>query len=167
MEEKIREMKKKCPLIIKPDLYTVSQYLVLIAIILFCIYICKKERAYAKASFLTFATGAVCLPVQFCFGKAKVNNKSASDIEYLQESGCSDRSAYILNNGRKQHDIDGIKLNEVVYKIPDGVHVTVNDKGEIIPHSVVGKVIYKVEGGVLDNPPDSSWNALFPPEKRV
>ena len=40
-------------------------------------------------------------------------------------------------------------------------------KGKIIAHSVVGKVIYHVEGGVIDNPPDSSWNALFPEEKWV
>jgi hypothetical protein len=166
-EEKFNEMKKKCPLIIKPDLYTVSQYLILIAFILFCIYICKKDQSYAKASFLTFVAGAVCLPVQFCFGKAKVSNKSGDDIEYIKEGGGKNRSSYTLNDGKGLHDIDGIRFNGTAYKIPDGVHVTVNDKGKIIPHSVVGKVIYHVEGGVIDNPLDSSWNALFPKEKWV
>lgn len=167
MEEKLREMKKKCPQFIKADLYVASQYLILVAILLFVIYVYKKERSYAKASFLTFAVGAVCLPTQFLYGKSKVNNKSGSDIEYLKEGGGEDRPAYILASGEVQHDIDGIAFNETVYKIPDSVHVTVNDEGKIIHSSVVGKILYHVEGGVLDNPPDASWNALFPEEKRI
>ena len=34
MKEKLREMKKKCPLIIKPDLFLASEILFVIAIIL-------------------------------------------------------------------------------------------------------------------------------------
>lgn len=167
MEGKLKEMKKKCPQFIKVDLYSAGQCLILIAFILFCLYVWKKESSYVKASFLTFATGAVCLPTQFFFGKAKVNNKSGSDIEYLEEGGGENRPVYILGSGERRYDIDGVKHNEFVYKIPDGIHVTINKNGKLVPHSIFGKVIYHVEGGVKETPPDATWNALFPEEKWV
>ena len=161
MKEKIKKVKKKCPLFIKADLYSIGQYMILIAILLFIIYIHKKERAYAGASFLTLAAGAVCFPAQFFFGKAKVNNRSGADIEYLNETESGNRPSYTLPNGEKQYDIDGIRCNGIVYKVPDGVHLTVNRKGTVVPHSIVGGFLFYTEGGVLDSPPDDSWNKLF------
>ena len=72
-----------------------------------------------------------------------------------------------MESGKGCYDIDGIKVKDVVYKIPDGIHVTVTKKNRVLPHSFLGTLLYYSGGGVLGNPQDSSWNALFPEEKWV
>lgn len=162
LKEKVKEVKKKCPLIIKPDLFLASEILFVIAIILQ-----MAEIGSDRSRRWSVAIPVICWVAQLLFGKSKVKNRLGSDIEYLEEGGGENRPAYFLESGEKRHDIDGMKVNDVVYKIPDGVHVTVNEKGKVIPHSISGAFGYYKEGGVLDNPPDSSWNALFPKEKWV
>ena len=162
MKEKLREMKMKCPLIIKPDLFLASEILFVIAIILH-----MAEMGSDRSRRWSVAIPVICWVVQLLFGKSKVKNRLGSDIEYLEEGDGKNRPTYVLESGEKRHDIDGMKVNDVVYKIPDGVHLTVNEKGKVIPHSISGVFWYYKEGGVLDNPPDSSWNALFSKEKWV
>lgn len=170
MEEKLREMKKKCPQFIKADLYSVAEIIFVLAIVLFVIASkgnigTERNRKWILVSGLAVPT--VCCIAQFFFGKAKVNNWSGTDVEYLKEGGGANRPSYILSTGDGQHDVDGIRSNDVIYKIPDGVHVTVRPNGKVVPHSIAGKFLYWTEGGALDNPPDASWNALFPEEKRI
>ena len=171
MKEKLREMKKKCPLIIKPDLFLIGEVLLILVIVLFVVASEEKiGTEKSRKNFLIyggFGSLFVCYVAQGLCGKAKVKNRLGSDIEYLQDGGGKDRPSYILSSGDGQHDIDGVRFSNKVYKIPDGVHVTVNEKGKVIPHSISGVFWYYKEGGVLDNPPDSSWNALFSKEKWV
>lgn len=141
-EEKFNEMKKKCPMFIKPDLFLVSDILFVIAIVLYI-----AEIGSDRSRRWSVAIVVICWVAQLLFGKSKVKNK--------------------LGSGEGQHDIDGVRFSDKVYKIPDGVHVTVNKKGKVIPHSISGAFWYYKEGGVRDNPQDSSWNALFPEEKWV
>ena len=160
-EEKFNEMKKECPMFIKPDLFLVSDILFVIAIVLYI-----AEIGSDRSRRWSVAIVVICWVAQLLFGKSKVKNKLGSDIEYLQEGGGKDRPSY-LGSGEGQHDIDGVRFSNKVYKIPDGVHVTVNKKGKVIPHSISGAFGYYKEGGVRDNPLDSSWNALFPKEKWI
>ena len=162
VKSKVKEVKKKCPLIIKPDLFLASEILFVIAIILHI-----AEIGSDRSRRWCVAIPVICWVAQLLFGKSKVKNRLGSDIEYLEEGGGENRPAYVLESGEKRHDIDGMKVNDVVYKIPDGVHVTVNEKGKVIPHSISGAFWYYKEGGVLDNPPDATWNSLFPKEKWV
>ena len=155
-------MKKKCPLIIKPDLFLASEILFVIAIILHI-----AEIGSDRSRRWCVAIPVICWVAQLLFGKSKVKNRLGSEIEYIEEGDGKNRPTYVLESGEKRHDIDGMKVNDVVYKIPDGVHVTVNEKGKVIQHSISGAFWYYKEGGVLDNPPDATWNSLFPKEKWV
>ena len=162
VKSKVKEVKKKCPLIIKPDLFLASEILFVIAIILHI-----AEIGSDRSRRWCVAIPVICWVAQLLFGKSKVKNRLGSEIEYIEEGEGENRPAYVLESWEKRHDIDGMKVNDVVYKIPDGVHVTVNKKGKVIPHSISGAFWYYKEGGVLDNPPDATWNSLFPKEKWV
>ena len=164
MKEKIKKVKKKRPLFIKADLYSVAEIVFLLAVALFVVASkgnagSERNRRWILAS--GFAIPTICCIAQFFFGKAKVNNRSGADIEYLNETESGNRPSYTLPNGEKQYDIDGIRCNGIVYKVPDGVHLTVNRKGTVVPHSIVGGFLFYIEGGVLDSPPDDSWEPLF------
>lgn len=169
MKEKFNEMKKKCPMFIKPDLFLIGEVLLILLIALFVV--ASKEQIGTEKSrknFLIyggFGSLFVCYVAQGLCGKAKVKNRLGSDIEYLEEGGGKNRQSFILESGKGCYDIDGIKVKDVVYKIPDGIHVTVTKKNRVLPHSFLGTLLYYSGGGVLDNPQDSSWNALFPEEK--
>ena len=157
MKEKLREMKKKCPLIIKPDLFLASEILFVIAIILH-----MAEMGSDRSRRWSVAIPVICWVVQLLFGKSKVKNRLGSDIEYLQDGGGKDRPSYILSSGDGQHDIDGVRFSNKVYKIPDGVHVTVNEKGKVIPHSLLGSLLYFSEGGLQTTSPGVGWDYFFP-----
>ena len=51
--------------------------------------------------------------------------------------------------------------NITVYKVPNGVHATVNAENKVKITSLWGLLIYKVLGGQLATPPDSGWNKMF------
>ena len=67
-----------------------------------------------------------------------------------------------MESGKGCYDIDGIKVKDVVYKIPDGVHVTVNKKGKVIPHSLLGSLLYFSGGGLQTTSPGVGWETFFP-----
>ena len=48
-----------------------------------------------------------------------------------------------------------------VYKVPNGVHATVNAKNKVKITSLWGRLIYEVLGGQIATPPDSGWNKMF------
>lgn len=83
----------------------------------------------------------------------------------------SETKAFIKSEADKQTDgllpkstkygIDGVKINGVVYKTPDGTHAKITESGKIKVESITGKFLYFVLGGVLNTPPDSSWEPLF------
>ena len=150
-------MKKKCPLIIKPDLFLASEILFVIAIILHI-----AEIGSDRSRRWCVAIPVICWVAQLLFGKSKVKNRLGSDIEYLEEGDGKNRPAYVLESGEKRHDIDGMKVNDVVYKIPDGVHLTVNEKGKVIPHSISGAFWYYKEGGLQTTSPGVGWESFFP-----
>lgn len=156
MEERLRVMKKKSPQFIKTNLFAVAEIIFVLAVLLFVMTETKRRCILAGG----FVGATACCVAQLFFGKTKVNNKSGADIEYLNETESGNRPSYTLPNGEKQYDIDGIRYDSLVYKIPDGVHVTVKN-GRVVPHSIIGKFLYHVEGGVLASPPNDSWNKLF------
>ena len=87
MEEKFNEMKKKCPMFIKPDLFLIGEVLLILLIALFVV--ASKEQIGTEKSrknFLIyggFGSLFVCYVAQGLCGKAKVKNRLGSDIEYL------------------------------------------------------------------------------------
>ena len=166
MKEKLREMKKKCPLIIKPDLFLIGEVLLILVIVLFVVASEEKiGTEKSRKNFLIyggFGSLFVCYVAQGLCGKSKVKNRLGSDIEYLQDGGGKDRPSYILSSGDGQHDIDGVRFSNKVYKIPDGVHVTVNEKGKVIPHSLLGSLLYFSEGGLQTTSPGVGWESFFP-----
>lgn len=171
MEEKFNEMKKKCPMFIKPDLFLIGEVLLILVIALFVV--ASKEKIGTEKSrknFLIyggFGSLVACYIAQGLCGKAKVKNKLGSDIEYLEEGGGKYRPAYLLGSGKEMYDIDGVRFNNTVYKIPDGVHVTVNKNGNVLPHSLLGSLLYFSEGGLKTKSPGDGWETFFPELERV
>jgi hypothetical protein len=76
-------------------------------------------------------------------------------IELLNEL-YSIGSGFINPNGNSN-----IQERISVYKIPDGVHATVTADNKVKVYSLWGGLVYKVRGGQISTPPDSSWNKMF------
>jgi hypothetical protein len=90
--------------------------------------------------------------------KTVVKNKSKQSIFTKNEDN---DTVSECKSGEKATNIDGVKTNGVVYKIPDGVHAVVTKENKVKVNSLWGGFIYKVRGGELTAPPDEKWNKLF------
>ena len=88
-----------------------------------------------------------------------VVNKSDKKIKAKDEDGST---VFDVNPGEYKSNIDGIKVNDTVYKLPDGVRVVVGKDGKIRAYSLIGGIFKATLGGVLTSAPDNSWDALFP-----
>ena len=71
-----------------------------------------------------------------------------------QISSISQPFVDVESNGKTKRSI-------TVYKIPNGVHATVNAKNKVKVSSLWGNLIYAVLGGQLTTPPDNGWNKMF------
>ena len=127
-------------------------------IVAFIFYIAFKK---GDAIYIFFAFGVACLMglTTMLHHGTKVINNYDGDIFAKDED--SD-AVYIVKSGGFKNHVDGIKVNGKVYKLPDGVRATVTRSGDIRMYSLLGYLIYIIEGGELTSAPDSSWNKLFP-----
>ena len=83
------------------------------------------------------------------------NQSHNVSIELSQQiSSISQPFVEVDSNGKTKRSI-------TVYKIPNGVHATVNAKNKVRISSIWGNLIYAVLGGQLTTPPDNGWNKMF------
>ena len=101
---------------------------------------------------------AVLLFAQGLFGKAKIENESGAVIHTKSEEGCD---AVELSPGGARYDIDGVKIQDKVYKLSDGCHAVARKDGTVKVKSLTGKFVNSVMGGVLVKAPDECWDELF------
>ena len=69
---------------------------------------------------------------------------------------------HIVKSGEYKGNVDGIKVDGKVYKLPDGVRATVTKNGKIRVYSLFGYFLYLTCGGELTKAPDARWYKLFP-----
>lgn len=159
MEEKVKEMKKKCPQFVKADLYTATDVFILLALILMLLAVVKKEKDYAIGMGLVGMAACASFVTQTLFGKTKLKNSSENSICAKPEKGDGNVD---VTPGSICYDIDGVKSNGTIYKISDGCHAVVKKDGTVKVKSLTAKFMNHVmDGGVLSSPPDDSWNKLF------
>ena len=91
-------------------------------------------------------------------GKTFIINNSGKELAGMDEN--DHEKIKRCRAGENISNVDGIKQNGVVYKIPDGLHVSMTERGPKA-HSVMGKIVYSVRGGIQNFPPDESWVPLF------
>jgi hypothetical protein len=92
---------------------------------------------------------------------ASVKNNSNKTIKAKPEDKDKD---FLINvePHSKVFQIDGIKVANKVYKIPDSIHVKVTKKNKVRVSSFCAYMIYWLyNGGILDVAPDEKWNKLF------
>ena len=124
-------------------------------VILFIGYIASKSmKGWFALSMLITAT---VLIYAIFISKSAVRNKTGQAI---LAKGENSSEPFAVNPGGKATDVDGVKVGQTVYKIPDGVHAVATDGGVHVL-SLWGRLIYGVRGGALATEPDSGWKPLF------
>ncbi len=107
-----------------------------------------------------------------------VINNSDKKVYFKPETTIGDfqnNGAYAIDPFKKvSYAIDGIatKLHkDKVYKITNGIKVTVNSDGTVTPDydsaSYLEIVYFTFVGGWLSSPPDSTWDKLFECAKKI
>ena len=143
---------------IKTNLYAITDILALLAIIMLVLYAKKKDETLLMGSLLFIILSALSAFIQVKFGQTKVSNQSPNTIHAKPEEGAE--PVAVPPQGQC-YGIDGIKANDRVYKLPDGVHATVKADGKIKIQSLTGRFVYMLIGGLLQAPPDGGWQKLF------
>ncbi|MCK9303504.1 MAG: hypothetical protein PHU62_10055 [Bacteroidales bacterium] len=141
----------------KIDGYLIADFTALITVILFIL--CLLHKTSIKYLGGTLAVTGILIFVQATFGKAQIINKTGKAI--CSKPEIEDKPISNINDQESKSSIDGIKMNGIVYKIPDGVHAIATEQNRIKINSIIGSVAYYAKGGLLTTPPDDSWNALF------
>ena len=143
---------------IKTNLYAVTDILALLAIVLFILSGKREDKTILIGSGIAIILAGIAFTIQVKFGQTKVSNQSPNTIYAKPEEGTE--PVAVPPQGQC-YGIDGIKAQGKVYKLPDGVHATVNDGGSVRIASIIGTLIYLVRGGLLPTPPDGGWQKLF------
>lgn len=131
------------------SLFNVTDLLLLPFVVFLFIFMGKK------AFFKCLCLFIVCFfPMAFrvIFCKSRVYNDSNEVIHYKPEIG--DELGEIPPH-ESRTDIDGVSFRGQVYKIPDGVIVSFDDKG-IHHYSLIGYLIYRTLGRSF-----GGWKTLF------
>ena len=108
---------------------------------------------------ISLVVTTLCFIYATVISKTVVYNKSANKMGAKDENNDNPDVIETLP-GHSVSNVDGVKMNGVVFKIPDGIHATIS-KQRIIVKSILGRMMYNVKGGVLLTPPDESWVPLF------
>src|SRR5690554_4192380 len=144
---------------IKIDLYHICDLLAIITLIFLAVFLVNKT----KLDYFLFFAGIACLTtsLQLHFGQAAIKNKSNKTLKAKTED---EDKEFLINvePHSKVFQIDGIKVANKVYKIPDSIHVKVTKKNKVRVSSFCAYMIYWLyNGGILDVAPDEKWNKLF------
>ena len=116
----------------------------------------KKEPMYFACLLIIYVI-VVCKTI-FNQGTKVINNY---DKDILAKDEDSD-VVHIVKSGEYKGNVDGIRVDGKVYKLPDGVRATVTRTGKIRFYSAHGLLFYWAGGGELTSAPDASWDKLFP-----
>jgi hypothetical protein len=108
-------------------------------------------------AYIIIAIVVLILMYMFC-QDTKITNESDTKAFIKAEQG--DNIDELLPKSTK-YGIDGVKINGVVYKTPDGTRANITKNGKLKVESITGKLLYIILGGVLKTAPDSSWEPLF------
>ena len=146
---------KKC---IKKNLYAAVDVMAVVTLLLLVAFVAKKEKNLLLGSAGAAVIGGATLIAQGLFGKAKIENESGTVIHTKSEEGCD---AVELSPGGARYDIDGVKIQDKVYKLSDGCHAVARKDGTVKVKSLTGKFVNSVMGGVLVKAPDECWDELF------
>lgn len=138
------------------DGYLAADIMTGASVALFILFIIK--RSDSKLWLIAATIAILLLWYAMLVAKTVVKNKSNQSIF---TKGENDGIVAECKPGEKATDIDGLKAAGIVYKIPDGVHATVDERNQIKVTSLWGKLIYKVRGGICKMPPDEYWHQLF------
>lgn len=146
-------MKKKFGTI---DGYLVADVMALVTVIMFIVFVSRKTNGmlWGTPAFITISM----LVYQMMAGKAVIKNDSDVSVVCKDESGSGIK---VCQPSEKICGIDGVKVGNIVYKVPDGVHAVVTDNHSVKIRSMLGSLMYKVRGGVMQTPPDKEWEPLF------
>ena len=104
--------------------------------------------------------GLLCImfiALYFFYQDTKITNESETKAFIKAEQG--DNIDELLPKSTK-YGIDGVKINGVVYKTPDGTHAKITKENKIKIDSVFGWLVYAVRGGVMSDAP-IDWKPLF------
>lgn len=113
-----------------------------------------------KALLFGLIFGLLCImfiALYFFYQDTKITNESEIKAFIKAEQG--DNIDELLPKSTK-YGIDGVKINGVVYKTPDGTHAKITKKNKIKIDSVFGWLVYAVRGGVMFDAP-IDWKPLF------
>ena len=139
---------------------TIDGYLIadVATVVTVFLIVCFRISKSMEAWFLIpMIVTSVSLEYAMFVSRSVVKNKTRSPILAKDEN--SD-TLYVVQAGDVVKYIDGIKTNDIVYKIPDGVHAVLKENG-IHVRSFWAKFAYKSRGGVLDTPEGGNWEPLF------
>jgi hypothetical protein len=114
-----------------------------------------KPKGVAIALVIT----ALCFVYATFVSQTRVNNQSAAKMGSKDENNAPTDVIETLP-GHSVSNVDGVKVNGIVFKIPDGVHAIITQKGVVVK-SIIGRMMYNLKGGVLLSPPDEAWIPLF------
>ena len=159
-------MRRKYPPFIKANLYAVTDFMLVIALLFILAIIFEKDKMVRLMMIGGFSTSigiaGFSASVQVLQGKTTVKNRSGKSNCVKPEEGCD---PFVVQAGKNGYDIDGVKSNGVVYKISDSCHAVVRKDGSVNIKSVTGKIVNKIiGGGVLTTPPEEDkecWQKLF------
>lgn len=137
---------------IKIDLYILCDIMLMLSVVFF----------FTKKIDLQFTSIAIIILgvfgfFQATFGQTSVKNNSNKPIKVKLEN----KDLINVEPQTKASQIEGIKIENKVYKIPNNVHVSITKNNKICIYSFSGYLVYKVRGGKQKQVPNSSWNKLF------
>ncbi len=136
--------------------YALTDFFAAVTILLLLFVILTKRGVVPLA--LSVLLGGISFASQVVFGKAHVFNNSSSTTEAKEENG---RDIIEVQPGSVSPAIDGVRVGDAVYKLPVGVHATIDTEGNLKAHSLTGKFLLAIAGGRLAKAPDQYWQPLF------
>lgn len=146
-------MKKKYGTV---DGYLLADIATIVTGVLFVLFVERKVNNVWFALSMMLCAAAIIYSA--FIAKATVKNNSNGMIYCKDESS---GSVFGCNPSERVDDIDGVKIGNTVYKIPDGVHAVVMVDNSVKILSFWGRLIYHVQGGKLVSAPDENWKDLF------
>ncbi len=148
---------------IKFNFYPICDIILLL--ILVCFYFAKKGKIDISTLSVCVSLFGLCFIILFYLQAghrpASVKNNSNKTIKAKPEDKDKD---FLINvePRSKVFQIDGIKVENKTYKIPDSVHAKVTKNNKVCINSFCAYIVYLTfGGGVLDVSPDKKWDKLF------
>lgn len=145
---------KKPQKTIKANLYLIGDIIILINILNYTVI---KYKNTEKTFFALLLIAFLLYFIQVFFGCTTLKN----NYKKIYAKSEDDEKIFEIKENAKKYNIDGIKINNEIFKICDGTHIILNKDGKIINTSISGKIINLLFGGKLKELPDEGWRELW------